>query len=299
MYQKIEECPLCQSGHFDNYLICKDHSISGESFAIVQCKECNLRFTSPRPTQQNLVNYYASDSYISIANKANNITNLIYKFVRLFTIRQKTRLIRSLAKVGTVLDVGCGTGDFLKGCQSNGWKVVGVEPSEAKNQSELLTGATIYSDLRDIPPQDKYEIITLWHVLEHLPDLHESMTHFRKVLKEDGRLVVAVPNCESWDAANYQEFWAGYDVPRHLFHFTQATMKRLCMANKLKIEHIYPMKLDSFYVSLLSEKYRQAEGNHIRLSLLFKAFFNGLKSNSWASKNSNNYSSLIYIISKK
>lgn len=299
MYQKIEECPLCQSGHFNNYLICKDHSISGESFAIVQCQECNLRFTSPRPTQENIGTFYVSDSYISIANKGNNITNLIYKFVRLFTIRQKTKLIASLTKVGTVLDVGCGTGEFLRGCQLNGWTVVGVEPSEAKKKAQKLTGATIYSNLRDVPPEDQYEVITLWHVLEHLPDLHEAMNHFKKIVKKKGRLVIAVPNSESWDAANYKEFWAGYDVPRHFFHFTQATMKQLCLAHGLKIEGIHPMKLDSFYVSLLSEKYRKSENPTTTPSLLIKAINNGFKSNSWARKNNNNYSSLIYVIGNK
>ncbi len=299
MYQKIEECPLCQSGHFGNYLICKDHSVSGESFAIVQCQNCNLRFTNPRPTPDSIVTYYLSESYISIANKTTGITDFIYKLARIFTLGWKVRLISSVANIGTVLDVGCGTGHFLKACQRKGWEVVGVEPSPAQNQAEKLTGGTIYSELKDLPPQNKYQIITLWHVLEHIPDLNETMTHFRKILGDNGRLIIAVPNGASWDAANYQEFWAGYDVPRHLFHFTPETMKQLCSANKLRIEDTYPLKLDSFYVSLLSEKYRNLGMRRNILALFSTAFFNGLKSNSWARRNGNNYSSLIYVIGKK
>ena len=299
MYQKIEECPLCQSGYFSNYLICKDHSISGESFAIVQCENCGFRFTNPRPGPESIINYYNSDSYVSITNKANNFTNFIYKIARIFTIRQKTRLISSLTKIGTVLDVGCGTGEFLKGCQNKGWRVVGVEPSEARDQATKATSSNIYFSIEQLPVKDKYEIITLWHVLEHLPDLNLSMTRFRKILKKKGRLIVAVPNNESWDAGNYKDFWAGYDVPRHFYHFTQATMKRLCTANKLKINQILPMRLDSYYASLLSEKYGHSENAKPSVSMYAQAFLNGIKSNSWARKNDNNYSSLIYVISNK
>ncbi|MCZ6900456.1 MAG: class I SAM-dependent methyltransferase [Bacteroidetes bacterium] len=299
MYKKLEKCPLCSSGHFNNYLICRDHSISKESFAIVECEVCKFKFTNPRPETNKIIKYYESDSYVPIANRANTLINLIYQLVRKFTLKSKIRLINELSTKGNILDVGCGTGHFLQVCVKDGWKVQGVEQSMvARNYAQELLGITIYEQLSDIESlNQKYEIISLWHVLEHMEDLDQTMVGLKNHLSKNGTIVTAVPNCHSFDAKYYKSFWAGFDVPRHFYHFTQKTMEELVKRHQMKIRQIIPMKWDAYYISWLSENYRRSENQKLPDILKYLKFpIMGWRSNRWASKNNNDYSSLVYII---
>ncbi len=295
MYERIQECPICQHTKFSNYIICTDHLISDESFAIVQCNNCGLKFTNPRPTEENAAQYYISSEYNSHKGKREGLVDTIYNIVRKFALKGKLKLINSLhVEKGKLLDVGCGTGLLLDVCAKNGWNVVGIENNEnARRLAESNSSALILKSLEELERNKEFDIITLWHVLEHLHDLSGSLKILRKMLKKNGSLIIAVPNSYSWDNSHYQEMWAGYDVPRHLYHFNPLIINKLTRECEFKVKEIIPMKLDAFYVSLLSEKYIHGKER------FFKAFTSGLKSNRWAKKNQNNYSSLIYILSKK
>lgn len=210
--------------------------------------------------------------------------------VRTRTLKQKLALVSKYVSRGTILDYGCGTGMFLKTCADAGWKAYGFEPdpdARALVVAKGLTAETSKTALDSI----KYDIITLWHVLEHVTDLDETLKFFSNTISDKGRLIIAVPNYTSADAKHYKEFWAGYDVPRHIYHFEINTLKRLLSGFGFALEETKPMVFDSYYVSMLSEKYKTGSINY------FKAFINGFKSN-LAAKEPHQYSSVIYVFKK-
>lgn len=292
MYERLEQCPICKSGIFNNFMICKDYSVSQESFAIVQCKKCHFKFTNPRPSPASLPQYYKSDSYISHTNKGNNFINIAYKIARHFTINKKINFIKTFHDHGNILDYGCGTGMFIERAKNKGWNVLGIEPSEeARAQISSKMQPFVYSSIKDIKLKKYFHIITLWHVIEHISDLQDTLKKLKKLMHPEGKIIIAVPNCESWDAQHYKEHWAAYDVPRHLYHFTQSSMGNLLSQYKLKLDGTFPMKLDAYYVSMLSEKYLNEKNN------FYKAVKNGYKSNQWAKKNNQNFSSIIFVAS--
>ncbi|MDX1629709.1 MAG: class I SAM-dependent methyltransferase [Fulvivirga sp.] len=293
MFERLETCPLCDSGHFTNYLICKDHSVSQEQFAIVQCTNCSFLFTNPRPASDQLSQYYDSKEYISHQDKGNTPINFIYRLTRKFTLKRKVKLIGNVSKKKNLLDIGCGTGHFLDAAKSANWQVTGIEPNDTARKQAIQKGIPVFDQLESLKKDNKYHCITLWHVLEHIPDINKSLQLISKHMPPSGTLIVAVPNADSYDAGHYKDKWAAYDVPRHLYHFTPATMKALMKKHGLKVKAIKPMKLDAYYVSLLSEKYlKPGIFNYL------KAIVTGWKSNKYANKNNNNYSSLIFIIKK-
>lgn len=293
MYIRLDQCPVCGSEEQTNVLVCEDHLYSKESFAISECKVCNLRFTNPRPVEENLGKYYESQDYISHKNKSNNLVNYIYRIARFFTLRSKLKIVKKYSKNGNLLDVGCATGHFLNFCKQNGFTVTGVEPNEgARNIAIEQNGNVIYKDVLEIDTKKTFDIITMWHVLEHVPNLQEVFQQLKKLLKKDGTLIIAVPNYNSLDAKIYKEHWAAYDVPRHLYHFTKENIKILANLYNMRVKEIIPMKLDSYYVSMLSEKNKNGKVNYL------SAIKNGFKSNNYAKQNENNYSSVIYIIKK-
>ena len=290
MLEKINKCPICEHENLTDHISCTDHFFSGETFVITKCANCSFLFTNPRPAEEQLSRYYKSDAYISHSDKANNITNSLYKIARHFTLRGKLKLIDSLNTTKSILDYGCGTGDFLLTCKKNGWKISGLEPDNSARDIAIdKTHANIHSSIEQIDTKNKSGVITLWHVLEHVSDLDAVISRLKAKLDNQGKLVIAVPNYQSFDAQHYKEYWAAFDVPRHLYHFSQDTMQLLFQKHDLKIIDRIPMKLDSFYVSLLSEKYLNGKNNYI------SSFINGYKSNIYAKKNNNNYSSMIYI----
>lgn len=292
MYEKLEECPACKHPKFSNYMICKDHSVSGESFALVKCEKCNLVFTNPRPDMENIGRYYKSDNYISHTNKANNLINYIYKKVRKITLKQKVSLLKKYSNDNYLLDFGCGAGSFLNYCKNNNFKTEGFEPDLDSNKlATRETGQEIFNNIKQIKKSGKYDIITAWHVIEHVHDLRETIKLLRKRLKTNGVLFLAVPNLKSYDANHYKQYWAAYDVPRHFYHFSKESFAQLAKKYKLKIKHIEPMKYDAYYISLLSEKYKNGKTKFL------SAYDIGNRSNRKATT-TGEYSSLIYILGK-
>ena len=270
----------------------KDYAVSGEDFKLVYNDNLELLETVPQPEAHQLSRYYKSEDYISHTDNKRNLLEWTYHLVKRISLSRKVNLINSFNLIGKdVLDIGCGTGDFLKTAQQRGWNVLGVEPNEkARELANQKTNNKVY-DVKSLYElkEKSFDVITLWHVLEHLPQKEQHIEICKKLLKPHGRIVVAVPNYKCFDASYYKKYWAGYDVPRHLWHFSQNAIKLLFQNVKMEVVKILPMKFDAFYVSLLSEKYKNGKMNFIR------AFMIGLRSNLKA-KQSGEYSSLIYVI---
>ncbi|WP_291847831.1 class I SAM-dependent methyltransferase [Lutibacter sp.] len=274
------------------YLICLDYTVSHKKFELQYNATFDMLETIPKPPMEELDSYYESSEYISHTDSKKSIIDKVYQIVKKYTLNKKLKLINSFnTETKNLLDVGCGTGDFLATCNSNGWNVVGVEPNQsAKNlaRQKISSSSKIHQNIFEIK-LERFDVITLWHVLEHVPDLEEYISQLQKLLKPNGVLVVAVPNYKSFDAIHYKQFWAAYDVPRHLWHFSKKSIQLLFSKHKMRVSKILPMKFDAFYVSLLSEKYKTGKSNFLT------AFFVGMQSNLKA-MNKMNYSSLIYVI---
>lgn len=288
-------CPLCNSTAITPLLTVKDHSVSKEDFVIWQCSDCTLRFTQDVPDEASIGPYYQSQDYISHSNTDKGLLNKLYQKVRKHTLEQKAQLIRHYTKEkGRMLDVGAGIGAFLSVMKEKGWDVKGIEPDEgARQNAERLFGIKLEapSTLYDLP-SNSYDAVTLWHVLEHVHDLHDYVEQLKNLLTENGKIFIAVPNYTSADAAVYSKYWAAYDVPRHLYHFTPKAIEKLALLHGLRLQAKKPMWFDSFYISLLSSKYRSGGTSWMG------AGWNGMRSNLTALFNKDRCSSLIYILKK-
>jgi SAM-dependent methyltransferase len=290
-------CPACHSDQLEFALKAADHTVSHQTFPIWQCKVCGLRFTQDVPDEASIGPYYRSDNYISHSNTSKGFVNNLYHTVRRQTLSDKYRLIASATRTrqGRLLDIGAGTGAFVGYMQSQKWEVTGLEPDETAravaktdHQVELLDIGELFG-----LQADGYDAITLWHVLEHVHNLHPYLEQLKKLIRRNGRIFIAVPNYTSYDARVYGELWAAYDVPRHLYHFSPDAMENLLGLHGLQLQYSQPMWFDSFYISMLSEKYRRnGRGNILNAAAV------GLYSNMRAFINKALCSSLVYVISK-
>ena len=288
-------CPLCGCPHIDNYLTVTDNFLSGEEFTIYRCHDCGFRFTNPRPEAEQLGQYYKSENYIAHSNTHKGIIAQLYQMVRTQTLQQKFRMISKSVPRGTIMDIGCATGEFLSVFKNKGWNATGIEPdSDAANYAKKQFRLDVFGENElNTLPSNLCDVITMWHVMEHVDNLAERVDQIQRLLKPGALAFIAVPNPNSWDAVHYGKNWAALDVPRHLSHFSQANMKSLFSENKnFEWVNTLPMMFDAFYVSMLSEKYLKSMGG------IFRAFFVGLHSNIKASQ-SGEYSSLIYVFRKK
>jgi 2-polyprenyl-3-methyl-5-hydroxy-6-metoxy-1,4-benzoquinol methylase len=288
-------CPVCNSTQINPLLTVKDHSVSKEEFVIWQCADCSLRFTQDVPDEDSIGPYYQSQEYISHSNTDKGLLNKLYQKVRKHTLEQKAKLIIHYTKPrGRILDIGAGIGAFLSVMKEKGWEVKGIEPDAGarKNAQDLFKLELDEPSTLQSLNQNSYDAITLWHVLEHVHQLHDYLEQLKNLLTKEGKIFIAVPNYTSGDAAAYRTYWAAYDVPRHLYHFTPKAIEKLMQQHGLKVIAKKPMWFDSFYISLLSSKYRSGSTSWIG------AGFNGLRSNISALLNKDKCSSLIYIIQK-
>lgn len=289
-----ENCPVCKSNDIESSLLVKDFSVSGKEFAVWTCQVCSLRFTQDAPIMEEIGDYYQSEQYISHTDSRQGIIHKLYHLVRTHTLQKKRALIRRVSgrPAGNVLDIGCGTGGFLNVMKDAGWNTVGLEPNETARKMAASKGLDVYNSDDLFTLKQKFQVITMWHVLEHVHELHRYMNRIATLLEQDGVFIVAVPNYTANDQLAYQQYWAAYDVPRHLYHFSPASMKTLAEKHGFTIQKMLPMWFDSFYVSMLSEKYRSGSVNYI------SAFFNGLASNVSAIGNTQKCSSIIYVLRK-
>ena len=289
-------CPVCKTGSIAEIFSAKDNTVSQKMFSVWQCNACTARFTQDVPEQDAIGSYYASENYISHSDTKEGFINKLYHAVRRKTLASKMQLIQTETgkQRGNILDVGCGTGAFLHTMQQAGWNSTGLEPDEtarAKAGSLYQVNTLPSPEIFNLAA-GSFDAITMWHVLEHVHQLHEYVAQLKKLLTEKGKLFIAVPNYTSNDAQVYKENWAAYDVPRHLYHFSPQSMKILMKMHGLQVNKMKPMWFDSFYVSMLSEEYKNGKGNSIN------AFWNGLISNIKAVFKKEKCSSVIYIISK-
>ena len=291
-------CPICNSSTTQKVIVSQDFSLTQESFSIYHCAQCTLRCTFPVPNQEEIGKYYKFIAYISHTDVKEGWMNRLYHRVRVKTLAQKTKWVQSLftGHKGHLLDIGAGTGAFVHAMHQKDWKVSGLEPDAAtrekayENYKITLQSTDTIFDL----PENEYEVISMWHVLEHVHTLKPYLHQCFKSLKQHGRLIVAVPNYTSFDAKYYKKYWAAYDLPRHLYHFSPASMSTLLNEIGFEIVSIKPMWYDSFYVSLLSEKYKQSG----KLGLLLAVLIGGI-SNLFALSDPSKASSVIYEVKKK
>ena len=294
---KIDKCPLCGKQHFDKVHTCVDHYATGESFDLYRCHSCGFMFTQNSPSEDVIGRYYDSPDYISHSDTHKGLMNSVYHRVRQYMLSQKFSIIRKHSSVhkGKLLDIGCGTGYFPHYMKQQGWHVAGIEKSpQARKFAEEHFGLHIQ------PPEalhgmgeKEYDVVTLWHVMEHLQHLNETWDTLHTILKDYGLLVVAVPNYTSTDAKIYGHMWAAYDVPRHLWHFSPDTMRQFAQKHGFTQEASLPMPFDAFYVSMLTEKYQKKKLTFMR-GTLWGAY-------SWLTTltNKERSSSVIYIFRKQ
>lgn len=272
----------------DFEIICKDYLVSNEEFQLRLLDDFEILETLPKP--ENLAIYYESENYISHTDAKKSLTDKVYQGVKDYMLQQKLKWINSIAEGNKILDIGAGTGDFLSAAKKQNWKVAGVEPNAQARKLALEKGIALQQD-SDNFKENTFDVISMWHVLEHVPDLDIQIKELKRLLKPGGIAVIAVPNFKSFDAGYYQEFWAAYDVPRHLWHFSQSGITKLFEAYNFKKVKTKPLIFDSFYVSLLSEKNKSGKSNFL------KALNIGGKSN-FKAKNTSEYSSLTYFFQK-
>ncbi|MCW3114415.1 MAG: class SAM-dependent methyltransferase [Segetibacter sp.] len=292
-----DHCLCCGSAAISKVLTCTDYTVSHEQFDVWKCSACTLRFTQNVPAAAYIGSYYQSSDYVSHSDSRKGFINSIYHIVRKFTLKGKRNLIRKVTglRQGVLLDIGAGTGAFANTMQHAGWNVTGLEPDNIAREKALGKYNLRLAELGELESLvgETFDAITMWHVLEHVHDLHGYLEKFHQILKPEGRLVVAVPNYTSYDATVYKDQWAAYDVPRHLYHFSPKSMEVLMEKTGFMLETIKPMWFDSFYVSMLSEKNKHGK------NYFFRAFWNGFVSNLKAFSDTTKCSSVIYVIKKK
>jgi len=291
-------CPVCNHCNVQIAIESQDFSLTQTPFSILHCNHCSFRFTSPVPNQDEIGQYYKFNDYISHTDTKEGWMNQLYHFVRTKTLADKTKWVQSLftGYKGHILDIGAGTGAFAHAMQEKAWKVTGLEPDAVTREKAFeihqlhLQSTEVIFNL----PENEFEVITMWHVLEHVHALKPYLNQCFKSLKDNGRLIIAVPNYTSFDARYYKKYWAAYDLPRHLYHFSPKSMSILLNEMEFEIVSIRPMWYDSFYVSLLSEKYKQSE----KLGMLLAGVI-GVLSNLFALKDTSKGSSIIYEFKKQ
>jgi 2-polyprenyl-3-methyl-5-hydroxy-6-metoxy-1,4-benzoquinol methylase len=293
---QYEACPICDRKAIAYVHDSVDYTVTKKKFSIWECHNCYLRFTQNFPSQDEIGRYYKAEAYVSHTDSKKGLINNLYHRVRNFTLKSKRKLVQQethLSK-GNILDVGCGTGAFLNEMKSAGWKITGLEPDKkaSKNAEKLYKIKTQNpEELFQLPP-NSYDAITMWHVLEHVHQLNDYIKTLHNLIKDNGRIFIAVPNSTSYDASHYEKHWASYDVPRHLYHFSPQSMEMLLNKHGLKLKSVKPMWFDSFYVSMLSQHIKNKKGN------IVMAFIIGAISNLNAIFNKKKCSSVIYVVGK-
>ena len=290
----LDNCPICLGGNLQNKFDCIDHSTTKEKFIIVSCETCEFNFTNPRPEDNLLSKYYKSEMYISHTNNTKGLFNWMYHTVRKYAIKTKLKLLKKVSAKKNHLDIGCGTGEFLNACKNSGYKTKGIEPSELARKQAINNfnlSVSKNTSLRQFE-NDEFNSISMWHVLEHVPTLHKTIKELNRILCDNGKVLIAVPNQKSWDAEYYKEFWAGWDVPIHLWHFSEKNIEKLFNKYNFDLIEKKPMLFDSFYVSLLSEEFKTGKKKYIN------GFIIGLISNIIGIFTKRGCSSTIYVFKK-
>ena len=291
----VDNCPVCSGLKFKPKIECIDHTYSKDFFNIVSCETCGFLITSPRPDDDSIGEYYKSESYISHTNSSSGFFNWMYQTARHYSIKKKVAILKQLRPQGAHLDVGCGTGEFLNACKKSGFSTFGIEPSSTARKQAIENFGLKVKKNTDLKQFEKssFDSISMWHVLEHVEKLDETVFQLARIVKPGGAIVVAVPNHKSWDADYYKEHWAAWDVPIHLWHFSERTIETLFSKHGFCLAEKKPMLFDSYYVSLLSEEFRHGRKK------FFKSLIIGTISNILGAITKRGCSSTMYIFKKR
>lgn len=294
----LTDCPICGSDNINKVLDVVDHFSSKEVFPIFDCLQCTFRFTNHFPTENDIGKYYDSPDYISHSDTKKGFINKLYHAARKYMLHKKVRLVKNSIREqpARLLDIGCGTGYFLHAAKEQGFEVSGIEKEKGARDYAITQFGLNVKDEEHLWGIDEasFDVVTLWHVLEHLEKINESIQKIGNILTENGVAVIAVPNHRSYDASFYNDRWAAYDVPRHLWHFTPKTIEKLLARHGMVITETRAMPLDAFYISLLSEKYRKSNA----VLRYGRALLIGLISFSRSLHNKERASSIVYIVRK-
>jgi SAM-dependent methyltransferase len=294
--ENLNACLVCGSNQISKELTCKDFVATGNSFELNRCGQCSFLFTNPRPTASEVSPYYQSDRYVSHAGNKTNLPFMykVYDIVRDYSINHKLKLIKSYHTQGNLMDLGCGLGYFLNGAiKDNTFNSTGVDISQdAIDYVKNKFGYNVLNENKLAQlPSESFDIITQWHVLEHVHYLNERMQELHRLLAPNGTMFIAVPNSNSWDAKYYKEYWDGYDVPRHLYHFNQKSFGLLMQKHGFTVKRIKPLLFDAPYISMRSEVHK-GKG----FSFLRGAIFGAISTiNALVRKD---YSSLLFVVKK-
>lgn len=284
------KCPWCGSNKAQINLWLKDEFLTKKDFHICECLNCGLLYTMPRPSKEKIGAYYKSDEYYSHQENKKGFVPRLYEAIKKINLKHKFRLASRDLPVGKLLDIGCGVGDFLHIAENKGWQCTGIEPSEEAREiaRQRIKGDLLYSeDLEQLPDQS-FDLITMWHVLEHVDDLKWQVAQLQRLIKPNGRIVIAVPNYRSYDGRFYNAFWAAYDVPRHLNHFNKTVLTKIFKTSGLSLVSMDKLIWDAYYISFMSEQYKH------HFMPLVRGVFRGLVSNAKA-RRSGEWSSLVYV----
>ncbi|MFN2394815.1 MAG: class I SAM-dependent methyltransferase [Bacteroidales bacterium] len=297
--ETLTACPVCNAEEFTAYGQRKDYLVTQQVFDLAQCENCGFVYTQPRPDEKSIATYYKSADYVSHTDSKRTFFEFLYARIKRYMMGKKYHIINKLTSNKSkklILDYGCATGDFLMYLQSKGHKVMGFEPDKDAREKAIRKGVTVTGRIEDLDNpeyRNQVDVITLWHVLEHIHDLNSSLDLFHKLLRKNGVILVAVPEYKSYDAKFYGDDWAAWDVPRHLNHFEEKTLSALFMKNGFRLEKTFPLIFDAFYVSILTEKNK---GNGV--TGVIRAIMIGFISNIKALTGSVPWSSQIYIFRK-
>ncbi len=260
----------------------KDYFKTQEEFKLVWNQEYQIFETQPQPSPEKIGFYYDSKAYISHSNKVSSLMDLVYGIAKQLMLQKKLKWIKKYTRAKSVLDIGCGTGDLLWLLQKNKLNAVGVEPNAKANAIASQKKLEIHSTLEEV--QGKFDLISMFHVLEHVHDPFAYVENLHHYLNEEAYVFVALPNFNSYDAGYYKKHWAAFDVPRHLFHFSSYGIKKLFAEKGFLSITDEPLTLDAFYVSLLSEKYKGTNSKLNALKVAWKSNARARKNKEWSSK---------------
>ena len=291
----LGRCPICSGSNLLKKLDCIDYSKSKEKFTIVSCETCDFTFTNPRPKDISLAEYYKSEKYISHTNNRKGLFNWMYHNIRKYAIGTKLNLLKKTSKNKNHLDIGCGTGEFLNACKKAGYNIKGIEPSKLAREQAIKNFNLSVSKNTNLNQfqENQFDSISMWHTLEHVPSLNKTLKELNRILSGKGKIIIAVPNHKSWDAAYYKKFWAGWDTPIHLWHFSKLSIEKIFLKYNFTLIEKKPMLFDSYYVSILSEEFKTGKKQFIN------GFIIGLISNIIGISTKRGCSSTIYIFEKQ
>jgi len=287
MMEKLSQCPICYSDQLKILYEIPDHFGDKELFQLSRCNNCQTLLTNPRPNEINITKYYKSNTYVSHGDSKGGLFDLLYRSVQYNNFKYKEKLVQRYSIGKNLLDYGCGAGRFIQYLDKQGYTVEGIEPDSS---ARALASKTVHvKETIDQVLEQSFDVITLYHVLEHVHEIEITLGKLKSILSKNGTIHLALPNYESYDAQHYKAYWAGYDVPRHLYHFNQRSVVKLAETHGFKVLASHPLKFDSYYVSLLSEQYKKSKLASVN------AFWHGYRSN-YKARKTGEYSSLIYIL---